>query len=239
MSAPDPARASLSGAFWAVGAVVLFSMNDVIMKLMSGDYALHQIVLIRALVGMVFLLAVLVPFTGGIAALRTRRLGMHVVRALCVVFANIFFFLGLAALPLAEAVAIFFVSPLFISVASVVFLRETVGPRRWAAIALGLIGVLIVLRPGTEAFRPAAVLPLLTLGLQGGEALLQGTAFAAASLLAPIGYAGLIFGTFWGFVLFGETPDGWTVAGALVIVGAGIYVWHRETRVAKPAIPAT
>ena len=93
--------------------------------------------------------------------LKTRRLGTHIARGACVVFANFCFFLGLAAMPLAEAVAIFFISPLAISVFSVIFLGETVGPRRRAAIAAGMLGVLIVLRPGTEAFQLAALLPLV------------------------------------------------------------------------------
>ena len=53
---------------------------------------------------------------------------------------------------------------------------------------------------------------------------------APASLIAPFAYFGLAFATVWGFVFFGELPDGWTVAGAAVIVGAGLFVWHRETR---------
>ncbi len=152
--------ASMTGAIWAIAAVTCFSTNDVLIKFLSSGYALHQVVLIRSIFGIAFLLAILVPLSGGFATLRTRRLGMHLLRGLCVVFANICFFLGLAALPLAEAVAIFFVAPLIISVMSVVFLGETVGPRRWLAIALGLVGVAIVLRPGTEAFQPAALLPL-------------------------------------------------------------------------------
>ena len=76
-------------------------------------------------------------------------------------FANMSFFLGLAALPLAEGVAIFFISPMVITIFSVIFLKETVGPRRWLAIILGLIGVIIMLRPGTEAFQFAAILPLM------------------------------------------------------------------------------
>lgn len=159
---------TMAGAAWAVLAVFLFSTNDFLIKFLSGDYALHEIVLIRSLVGMAMVLGVIVPVSGGWPALRTRRLGIHIVRGLCVVFANLCFFLGLAALPLAEAVAIFFVSPLLISVASVVFLGESVGPRRWAAIFVGLLGVLIVLRPGTAAFQPASVLPLLAaLGYAG------------------------------------------------------------------------
>ena len=76
-------------------------------------------------------------------------------------FANMSFFLGLAALPLAEGVAIFFISPMVITIFSVIFLKETVGSRRWLAIILGLIGVIIMVRPGTEAFQFAAILPLM------------------------------------------------------------------------------
>jgi drug/metabolite transporter (DMT)-like permease len=51
-----------------------------------------------------------------------------------------------------------------------------------------------------------------------------------AGIVAPFSYLGIIFATFWGAVLFGKFPDRWTVIGALVIVGAGLYVWHRETQ---------
>jgi drug/metabolite transporter (DMT)-like permease len=148
------------GSLAAIGAVFCFSVNDVAIKFLSGDYALHQVVLIRSTIGLLFLLALIVPFAGGLRALKTRRLPMHLLRGLCVVFANMSFFLGLAALPLAEGVAIFFVSPLIITVFSVVFLHEKVGPFRWAAVAVGLIGVLVVLRPGTAAFQPASLLPI-------------------------------------------------------------------------------
>lgn len=148
------------GSLAAIGAVFCFSVNDVAIKFLSGAYALHQVVLIRSTIGLLFLLALIVPFAGGLRALKTRRLHMHLLRGLCVVFANMSFFLGLAALPLAEGVAIFFVSPLIITVFSVIFLRETVGPFRWAAVAVGMIGVLVVLRPGTEAFQPASLLPI-------------------------------------------------------------------------------
>ena len=160
MTSPESTQATPTGALWAVGAVMCFSTNDVLIKFLSGDYALHEIVFIRSIIGILCVLAFILPFSGGWASLETRRLGAHVIRGLCVVFANLCFFLGLAALPLAEAVAIFFISPLLISVASVVFLGETVGPRRWTTIALGFLGVLIVLRPGTSAFQIASLLPL-------------------------------------------------------------------------------
>ena len=147
-------------AVCAVAAVLCFSLNDVGIKSLSGGYALHQVVLVRTLIATTFLLILMVPFNGGLKVLRTKRLKMHICRGLCVVFANMFFFLALAALPLADAVAVFFVSPLLITVFSVVFLREHVGPYRWAAIAVGLFGVIVIVRPGTSAFQLASLLPL-------------------------------------------------------------------------------
>ncbi len=151
---------TLLGTLSALVAVFFFSINDMAIKFLSGDYALHQVVLCRAVVGVTVLLAVLLPLSGGFRALRTRRLGLHLLRGSCVVFANMSFFLGIATLPLAEGVAIFFVAPLVIAVFSVVFLKEHVGPRRWTAIAVGLVGVLVILRPGTEVFQLAALCPI-------------------------------------------------------------------------------
>lgn len=148
------------GALCAAVAVIFFSINDVAIKFLSEGYALHQVVLIRSVIGLVIILAVIAPLTNGWAIARTKRLKMHMLRGLCVVFANMTFFLGLAAMPLADAVAIFFISPLVITVFSVIFLGETVGPRRWTAIAIGLVGVLIMMRPGTAAFQLASFLPL-------------------------------------------------------------------------------
>ncbi len=153
-------NAPLIGAFWAMFASVCFSAVDVIIKFLSGGYPLYQITFFRTLVALAVILLVITPLTGGFSTLRTKNAKMHILRGLFVVAANFLFFLGLAALPLAEAVAIFFVSPLMIAAFSVFFLGETVGPRRWAAIALGMVGVLVVLRPGTAAFQLAALLPI-------------------------------------------------------------------------------
>ena len=162
MTLTDAERSTPVGALWALVAVLCFSTNDVLVKFLSGGYPLYQLIFFRTVFGIAFIFAVLVPLTGGsLTMLKTRRLGLHLLRGCCVVFANFCFFLGLAAMPLASAVAIFFISPLAISVFSVVFLGETVGPRRWAAIVAGLLGVLVVLRPGTDAFQLAALLPLV------------------------------------------------------------------------------
>lgn len=154
-------RSNLTGALCAFTAALCFSLNDVAIKFVSDDYALHQVVFLRAIVGVPAFLIFVMPFFGGLLVFRTRRLGAHMVRGVCVVFANSFLFLGLAALPIADAVAVFFVSPLVITVFSVAFLRETVGWRRWAAVAVGFAGVLLIVKPGTAAFQLASIFPMV------------------------------------------------------------------------------
>lgn len=189
----------------AIGAAICFSVNDMGVKFLSGDYPLHEVILLRASIGMVVLLAILVPLQGGMANLRTRRLPVHVLRGLCVVFANMMFFLGLAAMPLADAAAIFFISPLIITAFSVVFLGEKVGPRRWLAVGIGMLGVIVVMRPGSSAFQLASLLPLaaavgyaflhiLTRRIGGTESALAMTFYIQLTFIVVSGAIGLGFG---------------------------------------------
>lgn len=160
MTAHAPVRRqALTGILCALGASAAFSVNDMAIKFLSGDYALHQVILIRSMMGMAIVLAVALPFSGGLSALRTRRPGAQLLRGMCVVASNLFYFVGLAALPLAYTSAVFFVAPLMITALSVPLLGEKVGPRRWAAVAVGFAGVLVMLRP-EGGLGWAAVLPL-------------------------------------------------------------------------------
>lgn len=155
-------RTTAIGILCALGAWFLFSLNDAGMKLLSEDYALHQIVLVRSIIAIIITLAILMPVEGGYSLIKTRHPFIHIVRGLSVVIANVAFFMGLAAISLPEASAIFFIAPLFITALSVIFLKEQVGAKRWAAVTVGLMGVIIMLRPGTSAFRYAALLPLFS-----------------------------------------------------------------------------
>jgi drug/metabolite transporter (DMT)-like permease len=153
---------ALTGILFAAGGTIIFSVNDVAIKFLSDGYALHQVILIRAFVAMTFILA-FIAFSGtGFAQLRTRRPRTHLLRVVIVMVSNVTFFLGLAAMPLADAVAVAFVSPIVITVLSVLFLKETVGPRRWMAVILGMIGVIIMLRPGAGVIQPAAIMVLFS-----------------------------------------------------------------------------
>lgn len=144
-----------------MGAWFLFSLNDVGVKLLSTDYALHQIILIRSVVGLCITLCVIMPLEGGLILIKTNNKMVHLFRGLLIVMANMTFFVGLSVISLPEASAIFFIAPLFITALSVLFLGETVGIRRWIAVAIGLTGVIVMLRPGSDAFTYAAFLPLV------------------------------------------------------------------------------
>jgi drug/metabolite transporter (DMT)-like permease len=95
-------------------------------------------------------------------ALQSDRRGLQMMRGAALLASSLFFISGLRFLPIAEASATGFVSPLFVTALSIFFLGESVGVRRWLATAVGLIGVLIILRPGSSAFHPAAFFPLVS-----------------------------------------------------------------------------
>ena len=135
-------------------AMTCISINDMLIKLLSDDYPLHQMVFLRSAIGIVFSLVIL-QFEGGFGLLRTNQIWLHLLRGLCIVGANMAFFAAIAVIPLADATALFFVAPLFITILAVPFLGERVGPRRLGAVVFGFLGVLIMLRPGGIAPEPA------------------------------------------------------------------------------------
>ena len=160
MTAATISQSQARGIACVLAGVALLSAQDATIKWLSGDYPLHQVILGRAVIA-VALTLVMVRLEGGWGLLRSRRPGLHLARGLLLVVANISYFLALAAMPLAEAIAIFFVAPLFITALSVPFLGERVGPRRWLAVLAGLCGVVVMLRPGEGAINPVALLPVL------------------------------------------------------------------------------
>jgi drug/metabolite transporter (DMT)-like permease len=148
---------------WAVVGVVVsvfaLTLQDAIMKGLSGAYPLHQVVFGRSLVAIVLIL-IATRLTNGLSILRTRRLRQHLTRGLLLIVANSAYFLALAAMPLAQTMSIFFVAPVLITLLSFLLLGEKVDPRRWLAVLLGLAGVVVMLRPGTAVFELVALLPI-------------------------------------------------------------------------------
>jgi len=142
-----------------LAAVFLDSIVDAATKWLGQTYAPVQIVLLGQLFALVPI-AVFVWRSGGLAALRTRRPFAHALRGGLLFASMLLFTMGLRGLPLAEAIAVSFTMPLFITALSGPLLGEPVGVRRWAAVAVGFAGALVMVRPGTEAFRPDALLVL-------------------------------------------------------------------------------
>lgn len=159
VGAPVAAR---GGMLLAMGGAASFSINDMAVKFLSGDYPLHQVTLVRAVIGIGFLLVAAALGGGGWRQLRTRRPGRQALRMLVVLAANACFFLGLAAMPLADAVALAFIAPVLITVLSALFLRERIGPHRMTAVLLGLAGTMVLMRPGGASLQSAGLLILFS-----------------------------------------------------------------------------
>ena len=130
------------------------------MNAFSSTYPLYELTLFRSIVAILVCLFVFLPLEGGIKILKTKRPGIHLFRGSCVVVANIAFFEGIAVLPLAEATAIFFISPILITFFSIIFLKEKVGILRWSALIFGLLGVILVIKPFGASFRWEIIFPL-------------------------------------------------------------------------------
>jgi drug/metabolite transporter (DMT)-like permease len=154
--ADDPLR----GILLLIAATVFFSMSDATAKYVSETLPVIEVAWVRYAVFVV--LTMLPALRRGGGRLRTRRPGMQVLRGVAIVASAILFLFGLRVLPMADAAAINFVSPLFITVLSVPMLGERVGWRRWAAVGVGLCGAVIAAQPGSSAFQAAAILPVLS-----------------------------------------------------------------------------
>lgn len=162
-SAPRTAtpRSPLGGILLVLLAVTLFPILDGIAKYLTDDYQVVQISWARSFFQTLTILAFISVFVRRPARIaRTRRPGLQVVRGLIMVTSNLLYFLALVYMPLADTVAILFVGPLMVTALSVPLLGESVGPRRWVAVAIGFVGALVIIRPGLGVFQWAALLPL-------------------------------------------------------------------------------
>ena len=267
---------------------------DVFAKLLTQTMSPGQTVLGRFLVQTVLLLPLLALFSQW----SRPRLG-HWVAGFFLAAALLCFNAALQVMPIANAIAIFFVEPLILTVLSALILKEQIGWRRVTAVLIGLAGAMIVIRPNFAVYGPSALLPLGTAFgfagyvlvnrvMTGGGQLLAlqfwtGVASAVvigvacvighraaltplvldwptqheawlflgmgvmavlthqmlvlalsmlpASVLAPMQYLEIVSATLLGWWIFGDFPDFWTWVGTLIIVGAGVYVFHRERKV--------
>jgi drug/metabolite transporter (DMT)-like permease len=268
--------------------VAFLSMNDAIAKLLVERYDPVQIVFLRNLIALP-MVGVVVMYKIGVSGFVSNHLRVHAIRGLLMLGGAYMFFKGLEVLALAEATALVFSAPIFITALSVPLLGETVGWRRWGAVLVGFIGVLIIVQPGGATFQPASLYVIGTAGLYAlfmisarflgpresmwtmmffvmlfpmlyaaplvfvvwvpvqvsdltflvalavfgtlGITLIgQAFRFAPAAVVAPFDYTALIWASLFGWLIWGDTPEMWTLAGAAVIVVSGIFIVIRESR---------
>jgi S-adenosylmethionine uptake transporter len=176
--------------------VFAISINDMLIKALSGGYPLHQIVFTRTAIG-IFFSAIMLHLEGGFSLLRTSRPGLHALRGLTLVAANMTFFASLAVLPLGLTTALFFVGPLFITLFSFLFLGEQVGPLRLGAIVLGFLGVIVMQEPwgGGSVYGPPWLfaLPVIAASLYAAMAVMTRALGVKSSAAALTIYNQLMF----------------------------------------------
>ncbi len=141
-----PVDRTQEGIIILITGLFFFSFQDIIVKLLSDRYNVLQLVFTRTVFALIFL-SLIGIFTLGPAALIAKQPLLLLAKGVTTFFAFLFYYLAMPSLPLADIVAIAFMSPILMTVLSVFLLKEIVGPRRWAAIVLGFIGVLIVVGP--------------------------------------------------------------------------------------------
>jgi drug/metabolite transporter (DMT)-like permease len=281
-------------------AIVFFATIDTLAK-----YLVHQMPTLQVVWGryaFAFLLGYFLynpaPLSPpGRALLGTKRPWVQLTRGLLQLLCTFTGMTGVYYLRLDQVLAIMFSTPFFVAALSIPLLGEHVGPRRWAAIAVGFLGVLVVIRPGFGGIHPAAfltlvcavsyalfsivtrilarqdasettlfysnllgtvvmmaVLPfvwtwpasagdfvlLVLLGCVGtiGHFLqIRAHRIAPASVLSPFIYTQLVWAILAGYIVFGDLPDRWTLAGCAIVITSGLYLLYRERRVRGESAP--
>ena len=273
-----------------IGAIFCFASMDATAKYLMKEIGTAQTIWARYTVQAILVTVLILPKIKIYG--KTKYPKLQFLRSVALMMATTLFFFAFSRLGLAEASAIFNISPVLITLGAFLFLREQIGPRRVIGIVVSLLGALIIIRPGSGVFTIYALLPLgaaifystyslvtrfvgadespwtslfysaifgaicysiyivfhwnpmsnnalfLTIiiglfGTAGHICLIRALTLGEASLVAPFIYTNLLFTTIWGLVLFGNFPDFWTIAGALIIVAAGVYVWARDRVVSQ------
>ena len=284
----------LRAALLMMASATLFACMAITIRLASKQLHAFEIAFFRCFFGAVFALP-LVFINGGFGFLKTDKMGYYVARCVIGIFSMLAAFWAIVHLPLAQAVSLSYATPLFVTIGAVLFLGEIVRLRRWTAVGLGFVGVLVIMRPGADTFSinsmiavmaaalsgivtisikflsrteppdrivllttfiwvPLSLIPALAvwqwpqpevwiwvslsglLGTGGHYFWTRALRLADVSLIAPLSYFQLLVVTVLAWLIFGETVDRYTVIGALIIIGASLYIAHREAKLAHAAM---
>lgn len=279
-----------AGIALMIAATVVFALQDGISRHLAGTYNTYMVVMIRYWFFAAFVVAQALRAPGGIAATaRTNQLGLQILRGVLLAGEICVAVYAFTILGLIESQAVFICYPLLVAALSGPVLGEKVGWRRWSAIGVGCIGVLIILQPGVGVFNPWAVIPLISAlmfavyglltryaarrdttatsffwtgiagavamtavgvwfwePMQGGDWLWMGLLcltgvlghwllikcyeMAEASAVQPFAYFHLMWSAILGISVFGESLRPTVVAGATLVIAAGLFTLWRERR---------
>lgn len=222
-----------------IAATAIFSISIAASKWLVATYPVGEVLFFRSLVSLVLFAAFVVPING-LSVFRTRRPVAHLVRGLSQTVSQTLQLIALALLPIATVTAINFSAPLFATLASLYFLKESVGARRWIALSVGFLGVLIITSPGAEAFQVGALFALASAVLFGtvttGVRGMTSTESAETLTL----YQLLLLAVFYSLALpFAFMTPTWTDTPLFLANGAaavlGQYWWTRALHLAPTA----
>ena len=234
----NPPRANVRAAWTMLVAVAAFSLMDAGLKQLAAGYPPLQVASLRGAASLPFVLAWTLA-TGGVASLRIRRWPLHLLRGAIGVGMMASFVYALRTLPLSTAYSIFFVAPLAITALSVPLLGEKVGPRRWTAIAIGLVGVLVLLRPSGEGLVSLAALAVLAAALGYALSAITVQVLARTDSVQSIMFwllvmiaagAGALAWPDWVPV---RAADGWLIAGVGIAGALGQYAITEAFRIGE------
>ncbi|MDX5592970.1 DMT family transporter [Pseudovibrio sp. SPO723] len=248
-----PTASAFTGMLLMTGGMMILPAMDGTAKYLAHYVSPVQVSFIRFLLQGVFALAIALIMGRSFGSMMKEFDRGQMLRGLFLAIGSLFFFSAVKYMPLADAIAIFFVQPMILTMLSAVFLKEQVGVRRWSAVGIGLIGALIIIRPGSNAIGLYSLLPLiaatsfaiylmLTRKLSGTASLLGTqftTGFTGAFVLGPL----VLVST-----LFGFEPAAWTtpalelvplflLVGAISLVSHGLIVMAFERAPASVLAP--
>ena len=204
-----------------LAATILLAGSGALSKWLVATYPIGEMLFVRAAAALVGSSLVILPATG-LAVFRTKRLRDHMLRGISQSCAQSFLIIALSLMPLASAVAINSSAPLFATVASVVFLKETVGPVRWGALIVGFLGVLLITSPGVDTFQAGSLFALANAILFGtvtvGIRAMTATESTETSTMYQMVFLTAFFTAALPFGWVTPTLQGW---GAMVVSGLG------------------
>ena len=224
------------GIAFMITSTILFAGSSALSKWLVATYPIGEMLFVRAATALVGSSLVILP-VAGFRVFRTKRLRDHTLRGISQSCAQSFLVIAFSLMPLASAVAINFSAPLFATVASVVFLKETVGAVRWGALIVGFLGVLLVTSPGVDTFQAGSLFALANAVLFGTVTVGVRRMTATESAETLTMYQMVFLTVFFAAAL----PLGWVTPtfrdwGAMVVNGLGNalgqYLWTRALHLA-------